>query len=501
MPVAIIMRNEEKSGSFVVVSDFYSNQWPLDKIESYYLNEYEYIFILGDATDRGESKQSAGGINLLIKIMELTKKYPNRIFYVPGNHDQFLYEYMSERDEFSRNMLLRNGGQQIIADIDNLKQTDPNKFIELMEWLGSCPLQRKHEYQGKRYVMAHALFTEYLWKVNPDYSLNHYINESECNIKDVARRTLWFRKNKDIYWQNELPDYDCTMVIGHTPPHSREGLDLSLINRHGDKISVICVDGGITFNHRKDSGMKYSTEKYVGGDGGAVYTFKGGHHTSTKSDGSPRHYSFKGKTVDEPYEYDILDSYIVKRTLEYIESGKMPLSDIKSAVKSDVLKGFWGEKPDGVPFLKKRFIKSDLCRQMIFNELDTRKIEISNSYVNDRFANQNIDYIIAYIDIVLTNHIIKAFLERRGLDSAASCISSYICGGYNQKHEYVPPGAPNWITRNQSARALAKVITPNEFQSVLRNWGEPLSSVNKETIKAYIECYLSDFLKKNPTYH
>ena len=151
--------------------------------------------------------------------------------------------------------------------------------------------------------------------------------------------------------------------------------------------------------------------------------------------------------------------------------------------------------------MKKRFIKSDLCRQMIFNELDTRKIEISNSYVNDRFANQNIDYIIAYIDIVLTNHIIKAFLERRGLDSAASCISSYICGGYNQKHEYVPPGAPNWITRNQSARALAKVITPNEFQSVLRNWGEPLSSVNKETIKAYIECYLSDFLKKNPTYH
>ena len=494
------MRNVEKSGSFVAVSDFHSNQWPLDKIESYYLNEYEYIFILGDATDRGEAKQGAGGINLLIKIMELTKKYPNRIFYVPGNHDQFLYEYMSERDEISRNMLLRNGGQQTIADIDNLKQTDPNKFIELMEWLGSCPLQRKHEYQGKRYVMAHALFTEYLWKVNPDYSLNHYINESNYNIKEVAHRTLWFRKKKDIYWQDELPDYDCTMVIGHIPPHSREGLDLSLINRHGNKIPVICVDGGITFNHRKGPAMQDSMEKYVGGKDNADYTFKG-HHNPPKTDRPQGCYSFKVKNVNEPYEYDILDSYIVKRTLEYIESGEMPLSDIKSAVKFDVLKGFWGEKPDGVPFLEKRFIKGDLCRQMIFNALDTRKIEISNSYVNDRFTNQNIDYIIAYIDIVLTNHIIKALMGRRGLAGAASCISSYICGGYNQKHEYGPAGAPNWITKEQSARALAKVITPNEFQSVLRNWGEPLSSVNKETIKAYIECYLSDFLKKNPTYH
>ena len=46
--------NKIVKDSFVVVSDFHANRWPLDeKIEKYYLNEYDQIFILGDATDRG----------------------------------------------------------------------------------------------------------------------------------------------------------------------------------------------------------------------------------------------------------------------------------------------------------------------------------------------------------------------------------------------------------------------------------------------------------------
>ena len=43
-----------KKGSFVVVSDFHSYDWPLEKVKEYYLDEYETIYILGDVTDRGE---------------------------------------------------------------------------------------------------------------------------------------------------------------------------------------------------------------------------------------------------------------------------------------------------------------------------------------------------------------------------------------------------------------------------------------------------------------
>ena len=80
------MRDIEKD-SFVVISDFHSYEWPLKKITDYYLKEYDKIFILGDATDRGPYGDGEGGIDLLFKIKELTEKYPNRVIYIPGNHD------------------------------------------------------------------------------------------------------------------------------------------------------------------------------------------------------------------------------------------------------------------------------------------------------------------------------------------------------------------------------------------------------------------------------
>lgn len=49
------MRNKEKYGGFVAISDFHSNRWTLEKIK-YYLNEHDIIYILGDATDRVKLK-------------------------------------------------------------------------------------------------------------------------------------------------------------------------------------------------------------------------------------------------------------------------------------------------------------------------------------------------------------------------------------------------------------------------------------------------------------
>ena len=74
------MYNIERD-SFVVVSDFHSNKWPLDKVIKYYINEYDKVYILGDATDRGEIEDGTGGLNLLFKIRELTKKYLNKVLH------------------------------------------------------------------------------------------------------------------------------------------------------------------------------------------------------------------------------------------------------------------------------------------------------------------------------------------------------------------------------------------------------------------------------------
>ena len=50
------MINQIVPDSFVAISDFHAMEWPLEKVKDYYLNEYEKIFILGDATERGEKE-------------------------------------------------------------------------------------------------------------------------------------------------------------------------------------------------------------------------------------------------------------------------------------------------------------------------------------------------------------------------------------------------------------------------------------------------------------
>ena len=94
-----------EKGSFVVVSDFHSISWPLEVVVNKYFNEYDKIYILGDATDRGSDENGGGGIDLLLKIKQLTDRYPEKVFYVPGNHDEFLYGYAAENDGKSKHLL------------------------------------------------------------------------------------------------------------------------------------------------------------------------------------------------------------------------------------------------------------------------------------------------------------------------------------------------------------------------------------------------------------
>ena len=238
------MREIEKD-SFVVVSDFHSIRWPLEVVVNKYFNKYDKIYILGDATDRGSWKNGNGGIDLLLEIKKLTDRYPEKVIYVPGNHDEFLYGYAVDGDESSEYMLCNNGGGQTKDDIDRMKNREPEKLKELMEWLGNLPLQREHRYRGYRFVMAHALFNNKLFRKNPYFSLKDY-RKSGGN-KGEYLNLLWYRKRdwKIPYDPAWLPEYGVRMVIGHTPLFSRGDTSLNLENAYGDTIKVYCVDGGV----------------------------------------------------------------------------------------------------------------------------------------------------------------------------------------------------------------------------------------------------------------
>lgn len=260
------------NGSFVTVSDFHSNAWPLEKIQ-FYLNEYDVTYILGDATDRGNDKfgnvlNGKGGLKILLDIMDLSKKYPGRLIYIPGNHDEFLYDYAAHKNtQIGQDMLSSlyyNHGADTVKDIDNLEKTNPKRFHELINWLGSLPLQRTHTYKGQTYSLAHAFFNQNIYKENPNFSLEDLYRSHNgiYNGNSPYSQIIWYRKKDNIfspentYYPEDVPA-NTTIIIGHTPTQIREGINLDLRNCKGGITKVICVDGGIAYQTANDIMLKY----------------------------------------------------------------------------------------------------------------------------------------------------------------------------------------------------------------------------------------------------
>ena len=248
--------------SFIAISDFHSYRYPLEKVKDYYLNEYEKIFILGDVTDRGKDNKGTDGIGILEEIMNLSKKYPERVIYIPGNHDELLYNYARNKEYFYKVNIIHNGGENTVKEINQMLQNDHNRADRLIDWLGKQPLQREHYYNGQRYVFAHAFFNQKIYEQNSSYALKDlYHHKFRSQSYNKPGNILWYRKGRTSNFEeisiDEVPT-NAIMVIGHTPERSRKGIDLSLENKEGNITPVYCVDGGIA---KGDSMIKYDGGK------------------------------------------------------------------------------------------------------------------------------------------------------------------------------------------------------------------------------------------------
>ena len=252
-----------KKGSFVVLSDFHSFSWPVDKIEKYYLDEYEHIYILGDATDRGKNLDGKDGIKLLRRIKGLSDKYPERVHYIPGNHDQMLFGYMDTIDTTKAyaGSIENNGGDKTIDDVDLLHHTNKKEFDLLKNWLGSQPIQRKHVYKGKTYCLAHAYFDDKVYKKYPNLNLRDVESLTDEKSFNIASNILWYRKGRSVeddeLAASHLPDASSIIVIGHTPIQLRQNQNLNLRGTDGKVRKVVCVDGGIAYSMKFDKAFKY----------------------------------------------------------------------------------------------------------------------------------------------------------------------------------------------------------------------------------------------------
>lgn len=326
---------EPEPNSFVVVSDFHGSNWILDKVKDHYMKEYETIFNLGDITDRGTDS-----VKMLLDYKNLAQKNPDKVVYVPGNHDEFIYgafrsETAEKRNLYQQN-LMHNKGTQTYTDLCKLRESNPIEFNNLLDWLGSQPIQRVHEYNNQKYALAHAFFNYDLYKKNPNFSLSDYMKTGgllNSNTNTYYSSILWYRKSKPNQYQidmKNLPPNDYTMVIGHTP--NATNLDLG-------NVKVVCVDGGASTQNQNGT---YSTRKFDGGSGPEVTVSYEHNDTSPRANNTPESNAYKNALSNKDHDPKLAIGYanqygILTGNMEFVRKIK---TDIYNGSKGLLNQGY-----------------------------------------------------------------------------------------------------------------------------------------------------------------
>ena len=171
------------------------------------------LIMLGDAMDRGKY-----GLEILLQIKELCEN--GRAVYLPGNHDAFAYNYLKTKgtkfEDYEASQRAKanwegNGGavtMQSFEHFDQIQQSEIRRGNlrrniskeELIDWLGSCPIQMKTRNNKYNYALAHAMFDEKLYNEDPQYNLRKALvselaGRNDENLKRFYN-CMWYRERR-----------------------------------------------------------------------------------------------------------------------------------------------------------------------------------------------------------------------------------------------------------------------------------------------------------------
>ena len=223
----------------LVTSDFHGriDKWEICK--SMLKKDPSLTFvILGDAMDRGEY-----GPEILMEIKEASDN--GRVKYLPGNHDIFAYNYIKTRgmnneiQTEAKWCLENNGGKITIDKLNNfdqivqkeLKDGRIKKSIsidELMDWLGSQPIQDMVKINGKlECCLAHAVFDLELFNKNNKFALQDALdielNGGDKELLDRFNNVMWYRhKDLDTHYAQLSWPGNAPVIVGHTTHYNVE---------------------------------------------------------------------------------------------------------------------------------------------------------------------------------------------------------------------------------------------------------------------------------------
>lgn len=222
-----------------VISDIHGNLTAfkklLETVNFKYTGE-DKLYLLGDYVDWGPQP-----LESLLFVMELTKKYPNLIFPLLGNHDLMFIEQLDllkkDSDDIYINWLYNNGGFVTFNQYLNLSNEQKQ---EVEEFLRSLPFRGECEVNNKKYLLAHACpVDEFIY----DNSLSE--KENTDIYEDKRQTATWNRitrkVNSVIKWYDKEGIYE-NFICGHT---ITENLDFDkdhfvIINKENNYINIDC---------------------------------------------------------------------------------------------------------------------------------------------------------------------------------------------------------------------------------------------------------------------
>lgn len=240
----------------IVISDLHGNieRWEIVR-KQLIVNPNLKVIILGDAMDKGPF-----GVEILLEIKELSEQ--GRVQYLPGNHDEFAYNYIKARnineEIYNRNKkgLECNGGKSTMEKLNNfdnivleqMKRGRLHKQItldQLMNWLGRQPIQIAARENDVNYALSHAIFDTHLYKFNQRFCLEDALNiELSGNNNEMLNRfknCLWYReKDKRFHFAPVAWPKDYIVIVGHTMQQSVNMENIENDNRK----PIIYVDCG-----------------------------------------------------------------------------------------------------------------------------------------------------------------------------------------------------------------------------------------------------------------
>lgn len=162
----------------------------------------DFLFVLGDVIDRGES-----GAQLLLWLTQ----QPN-MELILGNHEAMLLACEFLFDEITQESLARldrhrlgayqnwlaNGGAPTIAGLKELLSRDQDAFWGILDYLKEAPLYEALEVGGREFLLVHSGIDGF----SREKPLDFYPPEA----------FLWHRPGLDTRFYE-----DRTVIFGHTP--------------------------------------------------------------------------------------------------------------------------------------------------------------------------------------------------------------------------------------------------------------------------------------------